>query len=74
MSPTMWIPYSLTFLCKKPLSVKFTEKRNFPKLQLNNFQKIIDQSDYRVLVSAETEIIQTSRGLFHGRSIIINTG
>ena len=59
MSPTMWIPYSLTFVCKKPLSVKFTEKRNFLKLQFNNFQKIIAQSDYRVLVSAETEIIQT---------------
>ena len=31
-------------------------------------------SDYRVLVSAELEIIQTKRGLFYGRSIISNTG
>ena len=39
-------------------------------LTRNHFQRIIAQNDYAVLVSADTETMQGSRGLFHGRSII----
>lgn len=40
MSHTTWIPYSLTFLCKKPLTItsfKFTQKLNFHNFAVKPF-------------------------------------
>ena len=76
MSHAMWIPYSLTFLYKKPLtilSIKFTQKRNFTKSVVKQLSE-----DYcsKWLQSAcfSGNRNYTNRGLFHARSIVSNTG
>ena len=75
MPHTTWIPYSLIFLCKKPLtilSIKFTQKRNFPKSAV---KQIPEDYNSKRLRSARFSWnrIYTNRWLFHGRSIINNT-
>ena len=76
MSHTKKIPYSLTFLCKKPLtilSIKFTQKRNFQKSAIKPSSDDYCLSDKGELDSAETKTIQTNRRMFHGMSITSNT-
>ena len=54
MPHMMKISYSLIFMCKKLLTILFAKfiqkKKTFTKLQSNYFKKIIDRSDYGVIV------------------------
>ena len=69
MSHMMWIPYSLTFLCKKPftiLSIKFTQKRNFPKSAIKQLSRLLIKVTTECLFQLKQKLYKQTEGCSMG--------
>ena len=69
MSHMMWIPYSLTFLCKKPftiLSIKFTQKRNFPKSAIKQLSRLLIKVTTECLFQLKQKLYKQAEGCSMG--------